>query len=210
MQDNNGSNDGSPKTSKLEAFRGRAQREQQVVQANNEQRFGQLQQLVLTNLKKQFELEQRIGQIGALARMADWRSLAILRLLQQQGVTTEQIEAMQEQLQVEDFEKRSDEDDATRKLTNADSEAAANGHTAILSFKVYKNGVELKEERMVRSKINIGQGEFLPEIDAQVLGMKVGETKTFPLNIQEKTDQAEVTLIGLRSVPVETAAEPQS
>jgi hypothetical protein len=168
-----------------------------------------LQKMILNLAARLYRLERKVNEdYFAKARIADWRSLAIMKLMDEQsveallkgfpGITEKMIVEKAEQLQVEDFEKDSLEQDRVKNLIPCDEESAANGHYAIGTMKVFKEGKELEEQRIVRTKFEIGLAEHFPEVDEAVRGLKVGESRRFKLSLQNKTDEAEFFLTGLR------------
>lgn len=168
-----------------------------------------LQKMILNLAARLYRLERKVNEdYFAKARIADWRSLAIMKLMDEQsveallkgfpGITEKMIVEKAEQLQVEDFEKDSLEQDRVKNLIPCDEEPAANGHYAIGTMKVFKEGKELEEQRIVRTKFEIGLAEHFPEVDEAVRGLKVGESRRFKLSLQNKTDEAEFFLTGLR------------
>lgn len=168
-----------------------------------------LQKMILNLAARLYRLERRVNEdYFAKARIADWRSLAIMKLMDEQsvealqkgfpGITEEMVIQKAEQLQTEDFEKDSAEQDRVKGLVVCDDETAANGHYAIGTMKVFKDGVELEEQRIVRTKFEVGLAEHFPEVDEAVRGLKVGESRRFKLALQNKTDEAEFFLTGLR------------
>ena len=169
----------------------------------------ELQKMVLNLATRLYRLEHRISEdYFAKARVADWRSLAIMKLMDEQsveallkgftGITEKMVIEKAEQLQIEDFEKDSSEQDRVKNLVSCDDELAANGHYAIGTMKVFKEGKELEEQRIIRTKFEIGLAERFPEVDEAVRGLKVGESRRFKLSLQNKPDEAEFFLTGLR------------
>lgn len=164
-----------------------------------------LQKMILNLAARLYRLERRVNEdYFAKARIADWRSLAMMKLLDEQaagkvsGITEKMIVEKAEQLQIEDFEKESVEQDRIKNLVVCDDEVASNGYYAVGTMKVFKDGLELEEQRIVRTKFEIGLAEHFPEVDEAVRGLKVGESRRFKLSLQNKTDEAEFFLTGLR------------
>lgn len=168
-----------------------------------------LQKIIMNLAARLFKLERRVNEdYFAKARIADWRSLAIMKLMDEQAVealrkgfpaiTEKMVIEKAEQLQIEDFEKDSSEQDKIKNLVVCDDEVASNGHHAIGTMKVFKDGAELEEQRIIRTKFEIGLAEHFPEVDEAVRGLKVGESRRFKLSLQGKTDEAEFFLTGLR------------
>jgi hypothetical protein len=204
---------------KMQEFRKRSQKEAVLNQQKQGQDIQQMFKMLLGLASRLYAAERRMNALFPTAKIADWRSLAIMKLLDEEAhkiqpaqlnITEARVIAKAEQLQVETFEADSAEDDIARKLEPVSSEAsAAKGMFAVATMKLYNKGQELEEQRVVRTKIEIGMAELFPELDEVVVGMKVGESKRFPFSLQGKTDEAEVTLLGLRKKPepVEPAKE---
>jgi hypothetical protein len=145
--------------------------------------------------KRVFEMDKKLRQVTREANAAQWRSAALVE------IETPEIKAMiakkAEELQIKDFEQDAAEFDKLNNLIPAQS-AAENGFFATVSMEYFKDGQKLEEQKTVRSKIHLGQHELFPELDAQIVGMSVGETKKFPLNLMGLTDEVEVHLIDLK------------
>lgn len=174
----------------------------------------QVQQMLMSLSMKLFKMDQQLqslSQAATIAKVADWRSLALQKLLADKGITEDMVVAKVMELQEAHFEEQSAADDKERNLVAPAPETAAEkGMYAITTIKLYKDGKELDTQRVVRSKVAIGKKELVEELDNSLLGMKAGETKRFALNLGDKTDEAEVTLLGLRvegPKPAETPAE---
>lgn len=166
-------------------------------QQSNADNINMLRQALSGLYQKLFEVQGKLESLTGSAKAADWRSLAIMKLLNKAGISEDEVTAKAEELQVNAFEKESNLDDEARGLESHDG-TAENGITAIAQIKVFKDGVEIPESQVVRSKFEIGKAELLPEIDQAVLGMKTGEKKRFPLSLSGKTDEGEIILVGLR------------
>ena len=146
-----------------------------------------------------YSLERKLNALFPVAKKADWRSLALVKVMADRSMVQEQeVVDMAERLQKEFFEKESDREDQQKGLVPSDTDVAEDGMFVITSLRVFKDGKELEDERIVRSKIELGVYELFPELDDAIRGMRIGESKRFPLNLQQQTDEAEVTLIGLR------------
>jgi FKBP-type peptidyl-prolyl cis-trans isomerase (trigger factor) len=166
-------------------------------QQSNAESLNMLRQTLSGMYQKIFELQNKLESLTGSAKAADWRSLAIMKLLNKAGISEDEVTAKAEELQVNAFNKESELDDEAKNLENHDG-TAENGMTAIAQIKVFKDGAELTESQVVRSKFELGRAELLPEIDEAVLGMTPGTKKKFPLSLSGKTDEAEVSLIALR------------
>lgn len=166
-------------------------------QQNNAENINMLRQALSGLYQKLFELQNKLEDLTGSAKAADWRSLAIMKLLSKAGISEDEVTAKAEELQVNAFDKESSLDDEAKGLEVHDG-VAETGNTAIAQIKVYKDGVEISESQVVRSKFELGKNELLPEIDEAVLGMKVGDRKRFPLSLAGKTDEGEILLVSLR------------
>ena len=138
----------------------------------------------------------------AMAQSATWRSMAIQKLLGPLGISEEQIVERANELLVKDFEAASDNADAELGLVKADDEDAKLGYGAIASLKTFLKGEEVVAFRSARTRFEIGGADTFKEVSEAVLGMKVGETKRFALVIQDKVDECELTLVGLRKTVI--------
>lgn len=177
-------------------------------QQSNADSINMLRQALSGIYQKMFELQNKLEGLTGSAKAADWRSLAIMKLLSKAGISEDEITAKAEELQVSAFEKESDLDDEAKGLEPHDG-TAENGLTAIAQIKLFKDGVELPESQVVRSKFELGKSELLPEIDEAVIGMKPGEKKKIPLALSGKTDEAEISLISLRKPKNSTSDNTQ-
>lgn len=154
--------------------------------------------------KRVFEMDKKVRDLTRTANAADWRSSAILEVLavsvDQNGVpliAKASVSTKAEELQIEDFDARAVEFDKINGLVPVDG-PAEKGHFATVSMDYFKDGVKLEEQKTVRSKIHLGEHELFPELDAFIMGMKVGETRKFPLSLMGLTDDVEVFLIDLK------------
>lgn len=178
-------------------------------QQSNTESINMLRQALSGLYQKLFEVQGKLESLTGSAKAADWRSLAIMKLLSKAGISEDEVTAKAEELQVAAFDKESDLDDEAKNLETYDG-VAENGITAIAQIKVYKDGVEIPESQVVRSKFELGKSELLPEIDQAVLGMKAGDRKRFPLSLSGKTDEGEVILISLRSQKKSTSSSTET
>ncbi|NBP02991.1 MAG: hypothetical protein EBU90_23340 [Proteobacteria bacterium] len=198
---------------RAERFRGRktvqeALQKEADSKSTLQQGFIGLAQEVFSQKTQINRLLSEMRNLRSKADAAHYLSRALNNLMPSK-IPQDQVLGEIERLQVEDFNEASKEDDTARNLVDASDETAQNGLHAIIQMNTFKDGKEIVDERMVRSKIEIGKVELLQEIDELLVGMKVGERKRFPLNIQGKTDEAEVVLIGLRKKQ-EVAQEAQA
>jgi hypothetical protein len=190
-------------------FRKRNLKEAQINAENIQKQINQLFQLILELSGRYFKFERNVNKMLSkmclYADQAEWRSLAIMKLLDQctkmnipQFPSEEQIVQLAEQLKIEEFNKESDDEDIARGMQIADEDIAEKGYSAIFSIKFFNKGEELIQERKPRCRVNVGDYELFPELDDVLKGMKVGEVKVFPLGLQGQTDMAEICLLGLR------------
>ena len=155
---------------------------------------------LFTNIVERIsKLELAMDGIVRMAEAADFRSLALQRVIENElGVESKTVTEYYQQIVIDSFNARSEHDDHMRGLQHVlEREAQPEDH-AIINLKLFDRTKELKEQEQVRSKIHLGQSDLFPEVDQAVLGMKVGEQKRFPLSIGGKTDEALVSLLGLR------------
>jgi hypothetical protein len=168
-----------------------------------------LRQALIAVYQKLYQMDAAIQSGQRVSSALDFRTRAMMALLEKTGITESEIKTQVEQLQVEQFNRDSEEDDKKRSLVPADG-PAENGHFATTTINLYKDGVEVENERIVRSKVELGKSELLPEVDAAVLGMSVGDTKEFPLDLQGRTDTAKITLLALKKKEETKEPSPES
>lgn len=154
----------------------------------------------VANLKNAAQkMNGALAGLMAMAQTATWRSMAIQKLLPSFGITEEQIVEKANALLVEDFEAASDRADVELGLVKAEAiEEAKSGYHAVASLKTFLKGEEAVAFRSIRTRFEIGGGDTFKEVTEAVVGMKVGETRRFALVIQDKVDECELTLLGLR------------
>jgi len=199
------------KSTTKQAARKATEKSEAAVQKSeaNQSAIAQLQQMVLGMSYKLYELETKLQRAENVARVADTRSTALQNLVSKAGISQEDVMAEIMSIQANDFEEASAADDAKRGLEKVEdaNATAAIGQHAIMTLSFFKDGSEIIEERIVRSKIELGKKELLGELlDDAVIGMKVGESKEISLDIAGKIDTAKVTLLGLRNAPAAEAA----
>ena len=175
-------------------------------EANN-QNMSQIQQMLQGLMYQNYQTANTIQDLNRQMKANTFRSQAAGKMLQKLGITESEIEATVDTLIIAEFDKNSNDDDAEKKLSIVSSGTATIGMNAILSLRLFKDGAELIEQRILRSKIEIGKSELLPQVDEVLVGMSVGEAKKFLIDLQGKTDEAEVTLLGLRSQPAAEATK---
>jgi len=200
---------------KAERYKKRHQKQVAAQTEVNTDQLNSNKRIIAGLAMKLYEMEQKVQRMSkrleraeATARYADYRSSALSTLLQASGTYSEESILNEiESLQIKDFETNSSLDDQQNNLEDAGNGPAENGQQAILTLKLLKDGKELITERVVRSKIELGKNEMLPGIDEALVGMNVGESKRVPLDLQGKTDEAEITLLGLRKAKPAPAAD---
>lgn len=166
---------------------------------NQQNQIQSLRQAVMAMYQKIYQMDSAIQTNQRVGSALDFRTRALTQLLERAGISEQDIKAKVEELQVEQFERDSSEDDKRRNLVPAEG-PAQNGHFVTTTIRLFKDGSEVENERIVRSKVELGKSELLPEVDQAVTGMSVGETKKFDLNLQGRTDSAEVTLLAISKV----------
>lgn len=180
-------------------FRGRKNKLDHLNSQKANQELAYLTSLYLGLAKRVFDMEKRMRLVFPMARGADYRSLAMMRIFESKfGVTREEVARVSNEVMVEDFDEQDSKDDLLKNLEPVLDAKAEAGLHAVINLKIFKNGVELMEEEVPRSKIELGKNELFPELDAAILGMSPGESKTFPLSIAGQSDNATVTLIALK------------
>jgi hypothetical protein len=198
--------------SKALEFKKRAEKNTQVQAQADTNDMTALKQSIGKMFQMIAEYEQRLEQVTATAKVADWRSLGLLKVLSEGmggDVFEKRIMAKAEEMQVEAFNKESELDDAARKLEAFDG-PAENGLYAISRVRLFKLGEEIHNSQVLRTKYELGKNELLPQIDEATLGMVPGETKRFPLALAGQTDEAELYLIGLRKAKLVVVKAPEN
>lgn len=166
----------------------------------NTESLGQLRNTVLGITQYLYQLEQKMDRLSGTTRAADYRSRALSELLASSGVTQSSVNEKIIQLQEQDFNQNSLIDDQQKGLEQlASGTPAALGNTVITTIRMFKGGVEVQDERVVRSKVELGKNViFNPEFDNNIVGMTVGESKRVSLNLGNGAiDESEITLLGL-------------
>lgn len=196
--------------SRAKEFRKRGNRQAVAQAEKNAKDLEGTQKLVLTTTYRLFALEKKLKAMESALRITDYRSQALQKIAQNNGVTETQVTDMILDLQTRDFDRASAEDDKKRNLTVIDENAAETGNVAITNIRIFKGEEELRDEQILRSKVTIGKNEVLGKaMDDALVGMRVGDSKRFAVALGNVADAAEVTLLGLRAAPAEaiTAAE---
>lgn len=164
---------------------------------NQQNQLHSLKQAVMAIYQKLYQMDSAIQLNQRVSSALDFRTRAVTSLLEKAGITEKDIKDKVQELQIQQFDRDSAEDDKKRNLVDTQGPAQT-GQYATTTIRVFKDGEEVESERIVRSKVELGKAEFLPEVDEAILGMNVGETKTFPLNLQGRTDTAELSLLSLK------------
>ena len=170
-----------------------------------------LKQAMMGIYQKLYQLENASQNARRADNLLDFRTRAITNLLGRLGVSDADVKAEVFTLQVQQFERDSAEDDKKRNLVPANG-PAQKGQFAITTIRLFKDGVEVEDERVVRSKVELGKAEFLPEVDEAIYGMQIGDTKTFPLKLGAVVDSAELTLLSLadKAPEANSGQDPQA
>lgn len=207
---------------KAAEYKKRHMKELSVQSQNNADRLGNAEKMTLAVAQRLFAMEQRftgmqrrLDKTEATARYADYRSSAAVTLLKQAGIFSEEaLLAEIETLQIRDFEHNSKIDDERNSLEDAGQGPAEVGQHAIFVLKLMKEGKELLAERVVRAKSQLGNekdaANMIPGVLDAIVGMQVGESKLIPMDLSGQTDQAEITLLGLRKEKPAPAPEQTS
>jgi hypothetical protein len=184
-------------------FRKRQAKEDAVNHQQQQAQINKLFELIVTLSGRYMGFEQRssqlIGKTALIANRGEFRSLALLELLAEANLISKNaVVDRAEKLLIETFDRESAEEDELKGLVPTEESTAADGHFATFGIKFFYKGNELVNESLPRGKVEIGKVELFPELDLQLTGMKVGETKKFPLSLQGQTDFAELTLMSLK------------
>lgn len=94
---------------------------------NQQNQIQSLRQAVMAVYQKLYQMEAAIQSGQRVSSALDFRTRAITTLLGKAGITESEIKAEVEALQVEQFNRDSEEDDKKRGLVTADG-PAENGH----------------------------------------------------------------------------------
>lgn len=189
--------------SKIQEYRKRSAKLATEQESANVNKLDQLTKLVINVHNRLKQTEDELYTFKQTAKMADWRSLAIMKLLDKAGITEDDVIKKAEDIQADSFDVESNKDDIANGLIPTNGPATLGMH-AIVSLSASKGGLQVDELNVFRSKCTLGQENLLKEVDDAVIGMSIGETKEFPLDVQGKTDTGRVTLLGLRvSKPTE-------
>lgn len=165
------------------------------------QQFGgnAMTQLVSALALRMFSVEKQAREMSIRAKKADWRSAALLNVLEAKGLLNEkEIENAIADVQQKELDQEIEIAVAQLGLEDAPKEVKAEkGYHAIVAVEFIKDGQILEGETM-KAMVELGKYEVFPELDDAVLGMAIGETKDFGLQIMDQTDSARVELVGLK------------
>lgn len=193
---------------KAQAFRNKNHLGQQT--ESNTQNLEQLGQIMMPLAMKVFEIEKTVASLNrqlneskATAKAAEYRARALQNLSTHSEST---VRAEIVTLQKKDFQIQSDLDDQYRGLTVTEG-TATEGQFAIVTGKVFKDGVELENEEVIGSKLELGKDELFKGIDEAIFGMAVNEIKMATFKVQEQEYQFHFQLLGLRNKPVQETTE---
>jgi hypothetical protein len=187
---------------RLTEFRNRNKKENNMNAEFTAERLSRIEQIIYGLAAKTMRMEKKLNSSLAKIGLSYWRTLALMDVLAEEDKDSDffkKIAERAETIQIKDFDDLSRIEDLEKKLLEVDADTVAeNGMFAIFAVKCFKDKKEIETERIVRGKTELGRNEVWPELDENILGLKVGETKTFPLNLVGQTDEASVTLLGLR------------
>lgn len=182
-------------------------KQEQAQSEVNRQALQSLQQMAYSLFYQVYGMASRVEALEKEANQSRVRTKALTSLLSRSGVTQDEVKETVDSIIVEEFEKNSSDDDKVKSLSVVSNEAAQVGMSAILSIRVFKDGLELVDQQVLRSKVELGKGEIAADVENAVVGMTIGETKRIEMKIEDKTDSAQITLLGLRKPPAATQAE---
>jgi hypothetical protein len=193
----------------MKDFRGRKNKEAAANQVKGLNDHNYLLKVILGLANRVKQLEDRLNSVTPTAKIADWRSMATVKLLELKNVVTfDEVVKLAEELEITNFEQDSAEEDLRKGLLSVFPDTQAEvGHFGTFTLDVFKDDKELEFQKVVRAKVQIGKNELFHELDDALVGMKVGEVKSFPLNLMGQTDTAKITLLGLKK-KLETDSNP--
>jgi hypothetical protein len=183
--------------------------------ANHDNSIEALRKLIYGLSMTVFNMDRKVKQMEASlsatlqkARTSDFRSLAMLQLLDENGSLSKELTVSRVfDLHVKEFDEASALHDQEQNLENiTDDAGAANGNHVILTAMLFKDGQEVLDERIIRSKIELGKEELFKGVDAALVGMKVNEAKRITVETEAGLREMEFTVLALRKVkpqPVE-------
>lgn len=146
-----------------------------------------------------FGLDKRVQRFTTRAQKADWRSSALLKILHEKDIISyADVAKAANEVQQEELDQEIQMEVEKFGLEDCPEEMPAEkGHHAIVTVELFKDGEKLDGET-IKAMVQLGQYDLFPELDDAVVGMKVGETKDFDLEIMSQTDKAQVELIDLK------------
>lgn len=192
---------------KAEMFRKRSSKELSIQADDNAQSNHQMKAIIQNLATTLLDQGRRVEALTAVAKRADlmsreldFRLVALQKLLVASGQTVGEdvLEAEVQRLKVERFDNESAAEDAAQGLEVVEGQPASDGLTAIANIKLFASGTEQTEDEVPRIRLEVGKGELIAEVDEAIRGMHVGETKRFKVTIQNRIDEASLTLLGLR------------
>lgn len=81
---------------------------------------------------------------------------------------------------------------AKNKTLEGSDIAAADGHVAVIDYKVSKDGEELDRLKAENVSIELGQEQLLPELEKGMIGMKSGDSKSISVKLPEDFGDKEI------------------
>jgi hypothetical protein len=203
---------------KADRFKGRQIKATAQQSNRNEAAIAQLQKLmqslVMTMIQQDKEIRDLKEQASALigkARSSDFRSVAIMQLLDaSQPVTKAAVVERVSDLYIEEFNEGSAIHDKDNGLEEVVQGPAEPGMFAIIKAKLFKNGAEQEDERVLRAKIEIGKEEMFPGLDAALSGLFTGQRSQGTFETGYGPREVEVTLLGLRKKATATEATEET
>jgi len=152
-------------------------------------------------------LHARISHVEQVARAADYRSVAIQKLLDKAGISESDVLGKLEQLQVEEFERASAKDDTAKGLVADDGGEADLASTVIITAQYFNGETAVAGSGVLRSKLELAQANNVTEgLQDALVGKKVGETVKIPAKLDGNEVTAEIRLLGIRK----KAAAPEA
>ena len=157
----------------------------------------QMSQQILQQITSQFQtLQADMNNTMGMLNDFQYRTLAMLEL---GNFKTEDVDSKAEEFKLKDFTKASDKEDELKGYAIADTEIINEDSIVILTSTTPS---ESDDQGIFRSKFPMSEC-LTPDLRELILGSKVGDVIEAKLaNIDHK-----ITILGLRSVPVEETAE---
>jgi hypothetical protein len=149
-------------------------------------------------------LHARVSHVEQVARAADYRSVAIQKLLDRAGISEGDVLSKLEQLQVEEFDRASSKDDATRGLVSDDTGEVTTDSTVIIAVQYQSGDTVISGSGVLRSKLELSQANTVADgLQEALVGKRVGDTVRVPVKLDGSDAIAEIRLLGLRKKAVE-------